>query len=155
MNVAARPRANKAARGKRLLSILTLAAVAVLSAVISFVAVERFDVLTSLDSVIQDWEISRLISPKPIYEDIVILAVNENTLRQFQYRSPLDRAFLSKILNKVAKGKPKAIGVDFLFDQPTEPAKDAKLKATLANLPVPLVVAYTDNPSIVTPEQLS
>lgn len=155
MNVDVTPRANKAARGKRFLSALTLAAVAILSAVISFVAVERFDVLTSLDSVIQDWEISRLISPKPIYDDIVILAVNENTLRQFQYRSPLDRAFLSKVLNKVAKGKPKGIGLDFLFDQPTEPAKDAELKATLANLPVPLVVAYTEDPSIVTPEQLA
>ena len=155
MNVAVTPRANKAARGKRFLSVLTLSAVAVLSAVISFAAVDRIDVLTSLDNVIKDWEISRLLPPQPIYEDIVILAVNENTLRQFQYRSPLDRAFLSRVLNKVAKGKPKAIGLDFLFDQPTEPAKDAELKATLANLPVPLVVAYTDNPSIVTPEQLS
>jgi adenylate cyclase len=155
MNVAVTPRANKAARGKSFLSVLTLSAVAVLSAVISFAAVDRIDVLTSLDNVIKDWEISRLLPPQPIYEDIVILAVNENTLRQFQYRSPLDRAFLSRVLNKVAKGKPKAIGLDFLFDQPTEPAKDAELKATLANLPVPLVVAYTDNPSIVTPEQLS
>lgn len=155
MNVAVTPRASKVARGKKFLSVLTLSTVAILSALISFIAVERFDVLTSLDNVIQDWEISRLIPPKPIYNDIVILAVNENTLRQFQYRSPLDRAFLSKVLKRVAEGKPKAIGLDFLFDQPTEPAKDAELKATLANLPVPLVVAYTENPSIVTPPQLA
>ena len=155
MNVAVTPRASKVARGKKFLSVLTLSTVAILSALISFIAVERFDVLTSLDNVIQDWEISRLIPPKPIYNDIVILAVNENTLRQFQYRSPLDRAFLSKVLKRVAEGKPKAIGLDFLFDQPTEPAKDAELKATLADLPVPLVVAYTENPSIVTPPQLA
>jgi len=155
MNAASTPRAAKPARGKKIASTLTLAAVALLSAVVSFSAVDRLGVLTNLDLFIQDWEISTLLPRQPVHDDIVVLAVTENTLRQFTYRSPLDRAFLSNVLQRVAAGKPKAIGLDFLFDQPTEPAKDAELKATLANLKAPLAVAYTTEPSIVTAEQLA
>jgi len=46
------------------------------------------------------------------------------------------------------------IGLDVLFDQPTEPEKDAELKATIADLKVPLLVSYTDNPDIVDAAQL-
>ena len=38
----------------------------------------------------------------------------------------------------------RAIGIDILFDQATEPAKDAELQRTLRELSVPLVVARVD-----------
>lgn len=147
--------ARKPARGRRLGSVLTLGLIAVASAVASFLAVERIGVLTNLDRFIQDWEISTILPPGPVFGDIIVLAVTENTLKQFTYRSPLDRAFLARVLKRVAEGKPKAIGLDYLFDQPTEARKDAELKSVLANLDVPLVVAYAEDPSIVTAEQLS
>jgi len=155
MNADSLPRTRNSTRGKKIASALTLASVAVVSAVVSFVAVDRIGVLTNLDNFIQDWEISTLLPKQPLYDDIVVLGVTENTLRQFTYRSPLDRAFLSNVIKRVAAGKPKAIGLDFLFDQPTEPAKDAVLKATLADLKVPLVVAYAEDSSIVTAGQLA
>ena len=122
--------------------VFGLVLVAAISAIVSMAAVANFPALTQADRYVQDWEIAYLLSPEPQDKDIVVVAVNEETLQQFPYRSPVDRAFIANLLTTLAARHPRAIGVDFLFDQPTEPAKDALLRKTLASLPVPLVVAY-------------
>ncbi|GIL02947.1 MAG: hypothetical protein BroJett030_28460 [Alphaproteobacteria bacterium] len=74
-------------------------------------------------------------------DDIVLVTVTEDTLKLFPYRSPIDRAFLAELVGRIAAARPKAIGIDLLFDQATEPDKDAALKAALAGAGVPVVVA--------------
>lgn len=73
--------------------------------------------------------------------DIVVVAIDEATRRKFPYRSPVDRGFLAQLVTKIASAKPRAIGVDLLFDQPTEPEKDAALKEAIASAGVPMVIA--------------
>ena len=148
-------RANKLLRDRRFTSFLALLIIALLSAIVAIVVVDKFVVLTSADKFIQDWEVSFLTQPKPVDNDIVIAAIKEDTLEGFQYRAPIDRAFLNNLLIKIAAAKPKAIGLDLLFDQPTEIEKDDLLRATIAHLPVPLVISYTEEPSIVSPQQLA
>jgi adenylate cyclase len=155
MNATAASRAHKLLRDRRFTSLAAIFIIAALAAQIAIIAVDNFMVLASADRFIQDWELSYLTPPKPVDPDIVIVAITEDTLQGFPYRSPLDRAFLDNLLVKLAAAKPKAIGVDVLFDQKTEPAKDAALRATIAGLKVPLAVVYTEDPSIVTPEQLA
>ena len=46
------------------------------------------------------------------------------------------------------------IGLDILFDQATEPAKDDLLKETLRSVKTPLVVSYSNLASVVTEDQL-
>ena len=75
------------------------------------------------------------------------------TLTQFPYRSPVDRAFLSTLIQKIAAHHPAAIESDFLLDQPTEQAKDLALAKTLRDTKVPLVISYVADPSAVTPDQ--
>lgn len=113
----------------------------------------NFIVLTIADRVVQDWEIAHLQPSMPQDPDVVFVAVNEDTLAQFPYRSPVDRGFLNDLLVSLAAKHPKAIGLDMLFDQPTETAKDNALRHTIATLPVPLVVSYVDDPSIEDKEQ--
>ena len=48
---------------------------------------------------------------------------------------------------------PRAIGIDLLFDQPTEPAKDEALMRALASLKMPVLIAYTEADNVVSPEQ--
>jgi adenylate cyclase len=80
--------------------------------------------------------------------DIVLVTVTEDTLKQFAYRSPIDRGFLAALVTKIAAAKPKAIGIDILFDQATEPEKDAALKAALIEAVdkqgVPIILAEAD-----------
>ncbi|MGQ0741550.1 MAG: CHASE2 domain-containing protein [Alphaproteobacteria bacterium] len=128
-------------------------AVAAFFAAVAIAAVDNVAVLTSADRFISDYQVAALTPPEPQDEDIVIVSINEDTLAQFPYRSPLDRAFLAKLLRHLESARPRAIGVDYLFDQPTETEKDTLLRRTLHDLRVPLVVAYTDSPEIVTAEQ--
>lgn len=120
----------------------------------ALLAVRHLTLLSNVDHFVADWETAALLPAEPQDPNIVVVAITEGTLRRFPYRSPVDRQFLSELLTTLASRGPRAIGLDVLFDQPSEPAKDALLRRTLRQIPVPLVVSYTDDPAIVTPAQL-
>lgn len=83
-----------------------------------------------------------LLTPhRPANDDVVVVAVTEETLATLPYRSPIDRAFLAQMLARLDAAGPRAIGLDILFDQPTEAEKDARLRATLAAMSTPVVLA--------------
>jgi len=93
-----------------------------------------------------DLRLIRLGTPAPQHQDIVVLAITEETLEGLPYRSPLDRGFLATVLDQLMDSGVRAIGIDILFDQPTDPAKDRRLQETLAASPVPVVVAWVNRP---------
>lgn len=144
-----------AAKFKRRLSFITIAVCLVVftAAMLALTAVDNLAMLTNADRFVQDWEVASLTPPEPQDPDIVIVAITEDTLRQFPYRSPVDRQFVSELLTTLAARGPRAIGLDLLLDQPTEPAKDQMLRDTFATIKVPLVVSYTENPDILTQQQ--
>jgi adenylate cyclase len=113
-------------------------------AIIVLAAVDSISFLRRIDQLAQDWEIASVFAPRPPTQDpaIAIVAIDEATLAGLTYRSPVDRAFLSELLARVAAGEPRVIGLDMLLDQPTEPAKDTALRQTLAALKVPLIASY-------------
>ena len=141
-------------RGARLLSPRLLrglipGVVALAAALIATLAVDHVAFLTFTNRFLGDWEIAALLAAEPQSTDIVIVTITEDTLRQFPYRSPIDRQFLSDLLDTLAARGPRAIGLDVLLDQATEPAKDDRLRRTLRNLPVPLAVSYIDSAALV------
>jgi class 3 adenylate cyclase/CHASE2 domain-containing sensor protein len=90
----------------------------------------------------------------PQDKKIVVVAINEETLGQFPYRSPVDREFLAKLLINLEAKQAKAIYLDVLLDQPTEVDKDNALKQAIQSLRTPLAIGYTESPEVVTAEQL-
>ena len=141
-------------RKNALRSAAVFVAVALLCGGFSLFLVNNFSVLSRVDQFVQDWEIAGAFArPEAQDPDIVIVAVDEPTLTQFPYRSPVDRAFLSTLIQKIAAHHPAAIESDFLFDQPTEPDKDLALAKTLRATKVPLVISYVADKNIVMPEQ--
>jgi class 3 adenylate cyclase/CHASE2 domain-containing sensor protein len=127
--------------------------VAALMAVLSTLAVARIGFFADADRFVQDSEIARRPYGEPQDPNIVIAAITEDTLHGFQYRQPIDRGFLDTLLQALAAKGPRAIGIDILFDQPTETDKDAALRKTLQELRVPLVVSYAGR-GLETPAQL-
>src|SRR3954468_1372809 len=123
--------------------------VMVACAVLAVFLVRNLAFLTNADQYVIDLETARYAPPEPQDPDIVIVAVTEDTLAQFPYRAPVDRGFLADLLIRLAEKNPRAIGVDFLFDQPTEPDKDAALARAIANIKVPLRIAYAETGTIV------
>ena len=61
-------------------------------------AVRHVAFLTAGERFIEDLQIAFEAPPAEQDSDILVLAVNEDTLRQFPYRAPIDRAFLARLL---------------------------------------------------------
>ena len=117
-------------------------------------AVGNVSFLTGADRFVQDWEIAFRSPPEPQDPNILILAVDEPTMQHFPYRSPLDRGFLAQLLTALDAKHPRAIVLDYLFDQPTEKDKDDALRTALRNMKTPLVVSYFETGGRSAPEQI-
>lgn len=84
----------------------------------------------------------RFFAPaRPPSNRLVIIGITEETLGRLSYRSPLDRGLLARLVETLAKQGVRAIGLDIIFDQPTEPEKDLALKRAIDRSTVPVVVA--------------
>jgi adenylate cyclase len=102
---------------------------------------------------VADLRVAMLSAPQPQHPDIVIIAVTEQTLAALPYRAPVDRALLARLLRRLEEARVRAIGLDILLDQPTEPEKDALLREVLTGLDVPLVAAWADGADGLTERQ--
>lgn len=140
---------------KKVKEILTSLGVAVLATVLAVAATKYLTFLSSLENIAADIRVSALQPPAPQSKDVVIAAINEETLSQFQYRSPVDRAFLANLLKTLEKKGAKAIAVDVLLDQPTEEVKDNLLKKTIREIQTPLFFSYSNTPTVVNEDQLA
>ncbi len=140
---------------KKLKELGTALGVALLATVLAVAATKYLTFLSSLENIAADIRVSALQPPMPQSKDVVIAAITEETLSQFQYRSPVDRAFLANLLKTLEKKGAKAIGVDVLLDQPTEEVKDELLKKTIREIKTPLFFSYSNTPTVVNEDQLA
>lgn len=127
---------------------------ALFSAAVAVLLTTQVTLLKHLENAAADIRIAALQPPMPQSKDVVVAGITEETLKQFAYRSPVDRAFLAGLLKDLQSKGVRAIGVDVLFDAPTEAEKDALLKRTLTDLTVPTFISYTNTESVVDPDQL-
>ena len=111
--------------------------------------------LASIETKLADIRIAAMQAPLPPSKDIAVVALDEATLANFVYRSPVDRAFLATLIKQIEAKGAAAIGLDVILDQPTEPAKDQALKDALRTAKVPLAVSFSSAPNIVNQDQLA
>jgi adenylate cyclase len=88
-------------------------------------------------------------------QNIVIVAITEETLASLPYRSPIDREFLAKLIEHIGKAGPRAVGIDILFDQATERPKDEDLERVLENAQFPVVIASAEDADGLTDSQVT
>jgi class 3 adenylate cyclase/CHASE2 domain-containing sensor protein len=86
-------------------------------------------------------------------ERIVIVGITEETIDQFPYRSPIDRAFLADLVRRLDAAAPAAIGLDLLIERPTEPEKDAALRYAVDHATAPIVFAASGPPMASPPPE--
>ena len=128
--------------------------VVLLATAVASLATRQLAFLANLENVAADIRIAALQPPAAQSPDVAIIAISEETLTRFRYRSPIDREFLSELLRELDGKGARAIGLDVLLDQPTEERKDALLARTIRSLKTPLFISYTNTPTIVTEDQL-
>ena len=73
---------------------------------------------------------------------VVMVVFDDQTLIAARKRSPLDRGILADALRNLDSLKPKAIGIDILFDQPQD--EDEDLIETLRAMKTPVSVGYAN-----------
>ena len=138
---------------RRVRSVLSAFAIALAAVLIASTGTHYLSFLKNLETIAGDIRLAALQRPEPQSQDIVVAAITESTLSRFAYRSPVDRAFLADMLEALDKKQPRAIGIDLLFDQPTEIAKDDRLRATLRAMKTPVFVSYSNDPAVVDEDQ--
>lgn len=101
-------------------------------------------VVDTLDKHVGDWRIA-LGSPiaKRQRDDIAIVLITEDTLLDYESRSPLDRGLIAEVVRAIDLARPKAIGIDIIFDRRTR--QDSKLAAALREASSPIVLGSIDN----------
>ncbi len=134
--------------------IITVIGATVFASVLAYMTVHYLSFLRNLENIATDIRVAAFQPNQPQSKEVVVVAINEATVTQFQYRSPIDREFLSKTLKTLEKKGAKAIGLDVIIDQPTEIFKDNLLKKTVDELKTPLFISYSITPSIVNEDQL-
>jgi CHASE2 domain-containing sensor protein len=75
-------------------------------------------------------------------EDIAIVLVTEETLLDYESRSPIDRGLLAEIVRAIDRAGPRAIALDFIFDRPT--AVDQRLIAAIRGTRAPVILGAMD-----------
>ncbi len=91
--------------------------------------------------------------PKRQHPKVALVTITDETMQPFAYRSPIDRGLLGDLVTMLDGAGAKAIGLDFLFLKPTEPAKDKALVAAIGKARTRVVVAVADRRVSLNPAQ--
>lgn len=97
------------------------------------------------DKITYNWRTAILSDrAKEQRSDIAVVLINEDSLAKYWYRSPVDRALLAELVRAVDAAKPKAIGLDFIFDRAAEPAKQRALMLAIRDAKSPIILGAID-----------
>jgi len=130
------------AKPERLKSIAQVLVLAVALAAVSISAGHSVAFLRLIENWILDFRIAYLAQHQESDSRIAIVGITEDTLASLPYRNPVDRELLAGIVDKANRAGARAIAFDFLFDQPTEIAKDEALAAAIEASAIPVVIGW-------------
>ncbi len=121
----------------------------ILSALLAFALSFRLEVL------VEDYMLVHLTPNVSSPEKIALIGIDERTLAGLSYRSPIDRAFLAKVVAKIDAAGPQAIGLDILIDQPSEIEKDDQLLKILREAESSIVIGFANEKDGLTEMQVA
>lgn len=76
--------------------------------------------------------------------DIAIVLVDEESLAEYDYLSPVDRGMMAKLIRAIDDARPKAIGLDFIYDRKSEAAKTEALIEAIRTSRSPVIFGAID-----------
>lgn len=115
---------------------------------------DTVSVIRLAENYLTDLRIVLLSRARPQSENIAVVLIDEQTLRDLPYRSPVDRALISRVIETLESKLVGAIGINILFNQPTEVDKDLQLYHQLRATKVPIVIAGMAGDSGFSNEQI-
>lgn len=79
-----------------------------------------------------------------VSQDVSLVRITDAALEGRPYVMPLDRDYLAEVIQATAAYGPRMILLDFVFDRPTEPDKDARFIEALNAIDTPIAFAVTE-----------
>ena len=135
--------------------LLIKAALLLVTVFLAVASPRSLNIIAAAENWASDLRVFLLNPPKGQHPEIVIVTITEDTLATLPYRSPVDRGFLADLVEALIAKKPKAIGLDILFDQRTEAGKDERLREIMRGSPIPVIVGWTDKATGLTESQFA
>jgi class 3 adenylate cyclase len=129
-------------------------AIALLSTAFTLIVVGNVSLAQIAENHLNDMQVALLSLPRPQSENIAIVLIDDKTLAQYPYRSPLDRTLISDLLLALQAKSVAAIGINVLFDRPTEADKDRRLYQELRSASVPIILSRVSSNSGFSAEQV-
>ncbi len=117
------------------------------TATFTLAVIENVSLATLAENHLSDVRVAMLKPPRPQSTNIAIILVNDETLSNYPYRSPLDRKLIADLIFELEQHSVAAIGINVLFDRPTEPEKDQLLYERLHNTQIPVVLSQVSTVS--------
>ena len=116
-----------------------------LSTIFTHTLLNNLSVVEVTENYFSDLRVALLSTPRPQSERIAVILLNEDSLEEVAYRSPIDRTLLTQLINELERRSVAAIGLNVRFDRATEPAKDQLLFDRLRNLDIPIVISMVSD----------
>lgn len=134
------------ARGVRARRHLVLFLIAFAIAGGALLATKSLAFLTNVENQLLDLRIACCTPPEAESRGVAVVTVNEQTVAdpELVCRQPLDREYLARVVEALGRLRARAIGLDYLFDRATDPAKDQSLKGAIKAAKVPVAVAWAE-----------
>jgi len=139
----------------RISHIGAFAFIVVVATVATLAVFKGLPLFGSFERWVENYRIATLTPSEPQDPDIVVVAITDDTLAQFPYYSPVDRGFLTDLLELVQARGARGVLLDVLLDRPTEPDKDARLKRVIETYKIPLVISYGREPEHLTEDEVA
>ncbi len=135
-------------RASRLTSFAVL--LALLGAVLMTLATVQIGRMTRLLESVEHWTAdwrTALLADRAAtqHPNIAVVLVDDDAIAGLPYRSPIDRGLLARLVQLLDRAGAKVIALDFLFDQPTEAAKDRQLIEALRKASPKVVLGTIDD----------
>ncbi len=87
-----------------------------------------------------DYRVSVHGEPRKLHPRIIIIAIDDASMEDLSFTSPLNRKFLASVVDRLDKAGTRAIGIDFILDRATDPQDDAVLARAISQASSPIVL---------------
>ena len=101
--------------------------------------------LRSMEHWTADWRTALLADRADTqHSRIAVVLIDDDSIEGYAYRSPVDRGLIASLVEKIDAAGARIVGLDFLFDQSTEPEKDDRLSAAIRRMADRVVLGTVD-----------
>src|SRR5688572_14356058 len=136
-------------------SIFTALGIGLVAAALAWFGTRYVAPVRQASLFLDDFLLAHFAAPRAQRDDIVVLAVNEETIARVPFRSPINRRLVADLVEELGRRDVRALGLDLIFDQATTAEDDRELLEALDRFPRPTVIAAGDAANGLSARQLA